>query len=151
MIAFRISKENWINDLSGTGAKLSGGRWNPKGIPVLYCASTSSLAILETLVHIDIDLLPNDLYIAEIEIPENQILELSPQDLPRNWNNNPSPDSLKNLGRGWIMENKFLTLKVPSAVNPNESNYIINVGHPDFDKVLMTKTYPIFLDDRLRR
>ena len=52
MIIFRISKEKWIKDLRGTGAKIAGGPWNPKEIPVLYCASTSSLAILKESVHL---------------------------------------------------------------------------------------------------
>ena len=52
MIIFRLSKEQWIEDFSGTGAKIAGGRWNPKEIPVLYCASTSSLAILKESVHL---------------------------------------------------------------------------------------------------
>ena len=73
MIVFRIAKKKWIKDLSGTGAKLTGGRWNPKGYPVIYCAATSSLAILEKLVHVDFDLLPDDLYIAELEIPDVNI------------------------------------------------------------------------------
>lgn len=149
MIVYRIAKEKWIKDLSGTGAKLTGGRWNPKGSPVLYCASTSSLAILEKLVHVEIDLLPDDLFIAELEIPENGILELSQEVLPKNWNKFPSPDSLKNFGRDWIAKNQFLILKVPSAINPHEPNYILNVQHPDFVKIRIKKTYPILFDSRL--
>ncbi|MBZ9729905.1 RES domain-containing protein [Salegentibacter sp. JZCK2] len=149
MIVYRIAKKKWIKDLSGTGAKITGGRWNPKGFPVLYCASTSSLAILEKLVHVDFDLLPNDLYIAEIEIPENSIHELRLKDLPKNWNKYPGPDKLKLLGENWILENKYLVLRVPSAVNPNETNYLINVDHPDDSKIKIRKTYPFEVDERL--
>lgn len=149
MIVYRITKKKWINDLSGTGAKLTGGRWNPKGYPVLYCASTSSLAILEKLVHVDLDLLPDDLFIAELEIPENSFKELTLTDLPKNWNKYPGPDILKSLGKKWLMENKHLILKVPSAVNPNETNYLINVDHTDADKIKIIKTYPFEIDFRL--
>ncbi|SKB39448.1 RES domain-containing protein [Salegentibacter holothuriorum] len=149
MIVYRIAKKKWIKDLSGTGAKITGGRWNPKGFPVLYCASTSSLAILEKLVHVDFDLLPNDLYIAEIEIPDNSIQKLRLKDLPKDWNKYPAPDKIKFLGKDWIMANKYLILQVPSAVNPNEMNFLINVDHPDSGKIKIRKNYPFEIDDRL--
>lgn len=149
MIVYRIAKKKWVKDLSGTGAKLTGGRWNPKGYPVIYCAATSSLAILEKLVHVDFDLLPDDLYIAELEIPETSIEVLSSSDLPKTWNKYPAPDKLKMLGKNWLVQNKYLILQVPSAVNPNEMNYLINVAHPDFEKIKLIKTYPFKIDDRL--
>ncbi|WP_373055833.1 RES family NAD+ phosphorylase [Zunongwangia sp. H14] len=149
MIVYRIAKKKWIKDLSGTGAKLTGGRWNPKGFRVLYCASSSSLAILEKLVHVDFELLPNDLYIAELEIPENSIQKLHLTDLPKNWNKYPAPDNLKLLGKNWIEQNEYLILELPSAVNPNEMNYLINVHHPDADKIKIRKTTRFVIDDRL--
>jgi RES domain-containing protein len=151
MIVYRIAKKKRVKDFSGIGAKLTGGRCNPKGFSVLYCASTSSLAILEKLVHVDFDLLPDDLYIAELEIPDNSIQQLKQKDLPKDWNKYPGPDKLKMIGKNWIMEDKFLILQVPSAVNPNEVNYLINVLHQDFDKIQVKKVYPFEIDDRLRK
>ncbi|MDT0648324.1 RES domain-containing protein [Zunongwangia sp. F260] len=149
MIVYRITKKKWIKDLSGTGAKLTGGRWNPKGYPLIYCAATSSLAILEKLVHVDFDLLPDDLYIAELEIPNESIQKLKLTDLPKNWNKYPAPDKLKMFGKNWIEQNKHLILEVSSAVNPNEMNYLINVNHPDAGKIKIRKTYPFEIDVRL--
>jgi len=34
------------DDLSGEGAKLMGGRWNSKSVPVIYAACTITLAVL---------------------------------------------------------------------------------------------------------
>ncbi|HET8855646.1 MAG TPA: RES domain-containing protein [Salinimicrobium sp.] len=149
MIVYRIAKKKRIKDLSGTGPKLAGGRWNPKGYAVLYCASNSSLAILEKLTQVDFDLVPNDLYIAEIEIPKNSIEKIKPREMPKDWNMNPSPDNLKIIGRNWITENKNLVFQVPSAVNPNETNFLINVAHQDFHKIQIKKIYPFTFDDRL--
>ena len=35
---------------SGEGARLYGGRWNRKGVPIVYTAGSQSLVMLEILV-----------------------------------------------------------------------------------------------------
>ena len=151
MIVYRIAKKEYIEDLSGNGAKRSGGRWNPKGTPVLYCASTSSLAILEKLVSIDMDLLPDDLCIAALEIPKSKILKIPEEELPKNWNHYPSPDALKSIGKSWIELGNFCTLQIPSAVNPMESNCLINVKHPLMEKIKIKEVTPFRIDHRLSK
>ena len=49
-MAYRIVDEKFKDDLSGDGAKLYGGRWNPKGSPLLYCSEHISLCMLENMV-----------------------------------------------------------------------------------------------------
>ena len=151
MIVYRIAKKEYIEDLSGNGAKRTGGRWNPKGIPILYCASTSSLAILEKLVSIDMDLLPEDLCIAALEIPKSKILKIPEEELPKNWNHYPSPDALKSIGKSWIELGNFCTLQIPSAVNSMESYYLINVKHPLMEKIKIKKVTPFRIDNRLSK
>ncbi len=150
MIVYRIAKEKWIGELSGEGAKRVGGRWNPKGYKVIYCSSNSSLALLETLVHLDFDLIPLDLRVAEIEIPDDSIKTISETDLIRNWRDYPSPDELKTVGKTWVNDNKFLTLKIPSAVNPKEFNYLLNVNHYFMNQVSLVQSYPVSIDSRFR-
>ena len=151
MIVYRIAKKEYIEDLSGNGAKRTGGLWNPKGTPVLYCASTSSLAILEKMVSIDMDLLPDDLCIAALEIPKSKILKIPEEELPKNWNHYPSPDALKSIGKSWIELGNFCTLQIPSAVNPMESNYLINVKHPLMEKIKIKEVTPFRIDHRLSK
>jgi RES domain-containing protein len=151
MKIYRIAGKKHINDLTGTGAKITGGRWNPKGLPVIYTAANSSLAILETLVHTDIDLIPDDLYIAEIIIEAKFTkYKIDINDLPKNWDIHPGPDSLKEIGKLWLTKNEFLVFQVPSAVNPLEYNYLINPVHKEFSKVRITKIFPAGIDKRLR-
>lgn len=107
------------------------------------------MAILEKLVHVDFDLLPDDLYIAELEITDNSIQKLRLKDLHKDWNKYPGPDKLKMLGKDWIKANKDLILQAPSAVNPNETNFLINVDHPDAGKIKIRKIYPFEIDERL--
>ena len=152
MKVYRIARKKRIADLSGIGAKITGGRWNPKGLPVIYTASNSSLAILEKLVHVDYDLLPDDLYFAEIEIEENHSQKLiSIIDLPKNWHEYPNPDSLKKIGQSWLIENNYLVLKVPSAINSGDFNYLINPNHAEFSKVKVIRTFPFYIDTRLTK
>ena len=86
MKLFRISRDKYICDLSGEGARLLGGRWNPKGVPVIYTSTHESLAALETLVHSPIANLPDDLKIAILNIPDDlQIKEVNRNSLPDLW------------------------------------------------------------------
>ena len=151
MIVYRIAKKEYIEDPSGNGAKRTGDRWNPKGMPILQSASTSSLAILEKLVSIDIDLLPEDLCTAALEIPKSKILKIPEEDLPKNWNHYPSPDALKSICKSWIELGNFCTLQIPSAVNSMESNYLINVKHPLMEKIKIKEVTPFRIDNRLSK
>lgn len=56
-----MAKGKYARDLSGAGARIYGGRWNEKGIAVVYTASSPALATVELLVHVDANLLPTDL------------------------------------------------------------------------------------------
>lgn len=58
------------DDLSGKGAEITGGRWNEKGVAVVYAAENRSLACLETLVHLAAGGLPFNRYLVEISIPD---------------------------------------------------------------------------------
>ncbi len=150
MIVYRIARKEHIHDLSGTGARITGGRWNPKGLALLYTASSSSLAILEALVHVDRDLMPTDLCIAEIEIGDGHSMEkISIDDLSTDWKNYPSPDSLKDMGRQWLLSGRSLVLQVPSAINPLEVNFLVNPLHGEMGKVKVGKVHLLTLDSRL--
>src|SRR5258705_349554 len=52
--AWRIVKaKHAATAFSGEGAARTGGRWNSRGVPVVYTSSTKSLAALESLVHLN--------------------------------------------------------------------------------------------------
>jgi RES domain-containing protein len=149
MKVYRISKCNYIDDLSGTGAALFGGRWNSKRVYILYTAATASLALLETIVHTSA--IPREGFcLLELEIPENKILEVKEKQLPSGWQTYPAPSSLKTFGDDFIQKGSFLALKIPSAVLSEEFNYLLNPGHPDFKKIKINKKKTITIDGRLR-
>lgn len=151
MIVYRISVDKYASDLSGTGSRLYGGRWTPKGFPVLYTASNPSLALLELYVHIKNSTPPN-LKLIKLAIDEKYLTKkaLRIPDLPSYWNDNPAPEALQLMGQEWITESKTLIMEVPSSIMPEDTNYIVNVGHKDFtNAVSMLNITDCPLDKRL--
>ena len=148
MKVYRISKCNYIDDLSGTGAAMYGGRWHSKGIYVLYTAASPSLALLESVVHIS-NIQVNGYCMVCLDVPDNSIKKITMAQLPDNWFINPAPDALQSVGNAFIKAAKFLALQLPSAIMPEESNYLLNPSHPLFKKikVLYKRTVPV--DERL--
>lgn len=150
MRVYRISKCNFIDDLSGTGAALFGGRWNSKGTYVLYTSASPSLALLETVVHIS-NIPPTGYCMLTLDIPADSITEIPVQQLPSSWQLNPPPALLKKLGDRFVKENKSMVLKLPSAVIPEEFNYLLNPAHPLFKKIKVLAKRDIRFDDRLKK
>jgi RES domain-containing protein len=148
MVVFRISNCRFIDDLSGTGAAMYGGRWNSIGIHMVYTAGSGSLAMLESLVHFGGRIVGDYCQLA-LEIPEDNIVELKEDTLPDNWRESPAPDALKVFGNRFILDGKSAILKVPSVLVPNESNYLLNPEHPEFKKIRMLVKSKIKFDERL--
>lgn len=150
MFVYRISRTRFAQDLSGEGARLYGGRWNRKGIPCLYTASSISLAVLEFSVHVSLDELPRALSLATIRIPD-EFKDMKVEDLPGNWNSWPSPASVRDLGSQWLIDGKELVFRVPSTVVPRESNYIINPLHPLMKLVKLESVEDFIFDVRIKQ
>lgn len=150
MHVYRIAKKSYINDLSGTGARLYGGRWNHVGTSLLYTSSTRALATVEFLVHVPPANLPPHLCLATINIPDTLKIEtLSTSKLPPNWRQNPPVKTLADIGNAWVNSERSLALAVPSAVVLHEYNILINPNHVDIRHIKLISTEPYRLDERL--
>lgn len=151
MIVYRLAKEVYHKDITGTGARIYGGRWNLKGIPALYACETRALSTLEFLVHTDYDLLPPKLKLLNIQLPlkDSDVLKIKAGDLPKNWRRTPAPRELKNIGQKYLIEEHHLAIKVPSVIIPDEFNIVINPLHQDFDQVKIDKIQTYKIDVRL--
>jgi len=150
MRVYRLIRARWVSQaLTGEGARRYGSRWNPKGVPMIYTASTLSLAALETLVHFAIDTAPVDYVALTIRVPSDAIERVAPNELPPDWNVTPAPASCQELGARWARQSKSLGLAVPSAVVPSETNILLNPLHPDFPEVVLEKQEPFLFDSRL--
>lgn len=140
-------------DPDGEGARRYGGRWNPRGIPVVYTSSSLSLAALEVLVHVgDPRNLPDNLVSLSAIIPDDlRISTISASDLPRQWRRYVDHPELQQLGAVWYQEHRSATLQVPSAVIPEESTFLLNPDHPDFPCIRWDAAEPFQWDPRLER
>lgn len=134
----------------GEGARLAGGRWNPRGGAVVYASESLSLAALELLVHCPPALLPVDLVAIAAEIPDTvRVRRIEEATLPRGWRRHPAPEALGRLGAEWLGKRDTVALSVPSAVVPSERNVLLNPAHPDFRKVRVGAPEAFSLDPRL--
>lgn len=151
MEVFRIAKRKWINELSGEGARLNGGRWNKTGSNVVYTSENRALAALEYLVGLPVDIVPDDVAIAEIMIPDEiEFARIPINILPAGWFTYPAPPALADIGEDWLTQKVDLLLGVPSAVVSGEWNILINPNHGDFSHVVLKTIEPYRFDPRLR-
>jgi RES domain-containing protein len=133
----------------GEGARLYGGRWNSPGNALIYVASSRSLAALEMLVHLPAATRHLAMCRFEIEIPEQAILALEGESLPPSWLGPMVHPSTQQLGDKWLRQQRSLALAVPSAVIPEELNYLINPQHPDFQLLTIQPAESFTFDNRL--
>jgi RES domain-containing protein len=151
MLVWRIvPKRRYSQAFTGEGARLYGGRWNPPGIRVVHTSATLSLAALEYFVHVSKQTRPDDLVSISLEIPKNiRVERVSESKLPSNWQLYPALDEVKEIGKRWIKNSATAILAVPSAVIPQELNYLINPEHADFKKMKINKPIQFNLDERM--
>ncbi len=150
MEMFRIVEKPWSGSaFDGEGASICGGRWNSKGTAMVYAASTRALAILELLVHLE------DSYIAQqnfvifrATINDSYIMDLG-KGLPNDWQSDIIPLSTQAIGDDWARQQASAVLEVPSAIIPEEKNYLINPLHSDFKRLMIDKAQSLLFDPRL--
>jgi RES domain-containing protein len=136
---------------SGEGAFRYGGRWNSRGVPVVYLGGNPSISALEIVVNTDDS---EDLYrIPYVLIPVDFDEELvtRPQSLPDDWKQDPPPPSCAAVGDEWLRSDRSAVLEVPSAVIPLERNFILNPLHKDFPQITIGKPQAFEFDSRLAK
>ena len=152
MRLYRFCRKRQANDLSGTGAKLVGGRWNSPGVAMLYTSENRALALAEYWVHVHPSNLPTDVCVVEIEVPDTaRIMSIPLSSLPENWRVEPPLTSLRQAGDQWVLNKQSLILEAPSAVMPLESNYILNPAHQVMARVSIISTTVYVWDRRMKR
>lgn len=146
---YRIVTQRHARDaFSGEGARLYGGRWNAKGVRVVYTASSRALAMLEMLAQ-DQPLRARYVIIPA-KIPASVSIErMSATKLPTNWMAPGQHNALRTFGSSWVRRARTAVLCVPSVIVPSEFNYLLNPLHMDFARIKLGKTEVLKTDSRL--
>jgi RES domain-containing protein len=146
---WRIS--NYV-DLTGIGGLVTSGRWHLRGMEIIYLAESPASALLERLVHLEIDPddLPSTYQLLTIEIPDGPAFDaIGANDLAPDWRNNDA--STGPIGDRWLRDRRTLLLQVPSAITPHTVNWLLNPRHPDAPRVKITDVIHAPFDQRLFR
>jgi RES domain-containing protein len=150
VLVWRITRSvHAAHPLSGEGAARTGNRWNSRGVRIAYTSTSRPLAVLEMLVHVTRDNVPEDIVLISIDVPASLIAKL--ESPPKDWNALPFGDPGRHAGDRWAREKKSAALLVPSVVLPAERNLLINPLHPDFSKVKIHEPEFHAIDRRLLR
>jgi RES domain-containing protein len=147
VILWRVSN---YQSLDGIGGLYVSGRWHSRGHPVVYCTLNPATALLETLVHLEIDSedRPERFQILRIEGPDLLSTEKVEVDsLSQNWADDASTSQA--IGDRWLTEGRSLLLQVPSVLVPETWNVLLNPQHAEANLLKITRTYEHAFDARL--
>jgi RES domain-containing protein len=139
------------DDLSGAGARLSGGRWNEVGTAMVYAAGSRALACLETVVHLNAGGLPLNRYLVEIDLPDDMWAAAEVAALAVGWDAEPAGHVSIQFGTAWAAARRSALLVVPSVIVPEETNVLVNPAHPDSRRLTARKVRKWLYDPRLVR
>lgn len=147
MLVYRLYKSSYITEpLSAEGARRAGGRWNPKGYPILYTSATPELALLEIVAHLNPAFIPA-FHLLVLDIPEVQRI-IPATDLPPHWQQ--GDESVQTFLMEWLKKPDTLAVGVPSAIVSRSRNFLLHTLHPDFaDQVRIVENEPFRVDLRL--
>ena len=144
---WRIVKEKHANSaFDGEGARRFGGRLNDEGFSAIYTSGSLALAALELLVHLEIAYVHFKLVFFEIIVPKKVLIEIIRTTRLAKL---LKTKSTQEIGSNWLSAASSCILQAPSAIIPNENNYIINPLHKDFKHINIKPHKPFCLDERL--
>jgi RES domain-containing protein len=149
---WRICRRRYSADAaSGEGARLYGGRWNSRGVRVVYASTSLALAAMEFFVNLEPNLSPADLVAIEGEIPEGlEVAKLDVNNLPVAWHRTRD-ESLRRFGDDWIRAGESVALLVPSAAITGEWNVLLNPAHLDISRIELRDAQSFTFDTRMFR
>jgi RES domain-containing protein len=150
MKIWRICKERYsANAFSGEGARRFGGRWNSRGVPMVYASSSLALAAIECFVHLEPNQAPRDLVAIAAELPKGEPgLRWEAESLPPDWwGEELGP--MRDLGDAWIRDRHSLAVWAPSVPIRGEWNVLVNPLHLRASELKIDPPVPFLFDSRM--
>ena len=152
MQIWRICRARFADEaFTGEGARRFGGRWNSRGVPMVYASGSLALAAIELFVHLEPNLQPDDLVSIAATLPEGEPAKrLGPEQLPAGWWADDF-EPLRAIGDKWIREKSSLAISVPSAAMRAEWNVLVNPLHPAIAEIKIEEPRAFRFDARMFR
>jgi RES domain-containing protein len=147
MILWRISN---YADLLGIGGMYASARWHTAGRPVVYLAENPSAALLEVLVHLEMDEehQPDSFQFLKVEVPDDLHKEVvPPESLRLGWRANEA--ITRAIGDEWLLRSSSALLRVPSVITPETYNWVLNPRHSDAKSLGIVHIEKHLYDSRL--
>jgi RES domain-containing protein len=115
----------------------------------VYAAGSQSLALLEILAHLECAELLDRYVFFRVDFDAELVEEMDAATLGRNWRSYPAPSKNQAIGDDWAARGQKPVLRVPSAIVPAESNYLLNAAHAGFERLTISDRIPYRFDSRL--
>lgn len=143
---WRISN---YRSLTGEGGLRYSARWHHAGRPIVYLAESPAGALLEVLVHLELeqDDLPRNYTLLRVTAPDTQPISHLEPPSGEAWKTDLT--TTRSLGDRWLAEAPTAVARVPSAILPSTSNYLLNPRHPDANDVEIAEAIRAPFDPRL--
>lgn len=135
----------------GEGARLAGGRWSPRGLPIVYCSLDPSTAILEVAVHKGFGTLNHVRHVltaAALHVPWTDVHVVQPEDVPTQLWRYPTAASAGQQAFGATLLRTHTFVALPSAVSRRSWNLLFDARKAAGQYALVFQE-PLDLDPRL--
>jgi len=147
MLVYRITHKKYAGSMKASGLP---GRWNGAGRKVIYSAGSLALAFIENMIRRQGLGFGSSFQTTILEIPDELTIgSISIVDLPGGWRSFRDYSLCQPYGNAWYDEGKIPILKVPSAVLPEESNFVLNTLHPKCNEIKVLGITGLIPDERI--
>ena len=135
--------------LTGEGGLRTSARWHHAGRPIVYLADSPAGALLEVLVHLELDenQLPQAYTLLEVTAPDHLAIHAIEPPPGSAWKADLSMS--RTLGDQWLATAPTALARVPSAILPSTANYLLNPRHLDSHKLEIVQAVRSPFDPRL--
>jgi RES domain-containing protein len=148
-----VTRDLWrisnYKSLTGEGGLKYAARWHSAGRRIVYLAESPAGAMIEVLVHLELeeDELPHSYMLLRVEVPDDLVIEQIKIPAGDGWKSNHTLS--RRLGDEWLQRNETVLARVPSAILPNTSNYLLNPLHADAKRIRIMDARRAEFDSRL--
>jgi RES domain-containing protein len=137
--------------LDGNGGKKSAARWHSMGNRIVYLADSPMAAIVETLVHLDVDSEDTPAFYTLLAVSVPERLAIQSLSLPDGDTWKQDLALTRRIGDAWLASLETPLARVPSVIAPRTWNYLVNPLHIHAPQVQISEIIKERFDNRLFR